>query len=165
MRLSWFDELTMTSAFIMRSTALTSVALLLALILGILLGRILWITSQPVPLTVLREDHRSLIPVVRIDGIENGELTGVSHGDVRLFLGEQVIMPNGSGAFRVPAGNLLKNVAVIPVPAGMNFVASRRGKKYYPVASPSAAKLSPANRIYFRDAQAAERAGYQLGGY
>ena len=45
-------------------------------------------------------------------------------------------------------------------PAGMHFVASRRGKKYYPVGSPAAAALKPENRVYFPDAAAAEDAGF-----
>ncbi len=39
-------------------------------------------------------------------------------------------------------------------------VASKRGKKYYPVGSAGEENLAPDNRIYFSDAASAERAGY-----
>lgn len=134
--------------------------ILLALILGMLLGRIFSITSIPVPPTVLRTDYRPGIPVVRIDGITEGRLTGIVRGDVRVFLGENMIIANSSGAFRVPAPGLVKNITTGRVPAGMKFAASKRGTKYYPVASRSAQNLSPENRVYFRSAADAEEAGY-----
>jgi hypothetical protein len=42
----------------------------------------------------------------------------------------------------------------------MRFVASRRGKRYYPVSSREGERLVPENRLYFRTAEEAERAGY-----
>ena len=138
----------------------TLLAILLALVLGVLIGRIFNITAQPVPPTVLHDDDREVVPVVRIDGITDGQLTGVARGNVRLFLGEQMVIPSGSGSFRASAGVLLKNLTTAKVPVGMHFVASRRGKKYYPAASRSAQSLAPENRVYFQDAAAAEAAGY-----
>jgi hypothetical protein len=43
-----------------------------------------------------------------------------------------------------------------------NFVASKRGKKYYPVACSAANNLNPANKIYFATVEAALSAGYTL---
>ena len=146
-----------------RSSAPIIIALLLTFILGLLLGRIFNLTSQPIPETVVREDTRDSISVVRIDGISDGQITGIAHGSVRVFLGDQMIIPNGSGAWRVPAGKSFAAPVTTNAPAGMQFVASKRGKKYYPVTSRSAQTLSPANRIYFRDAASAEAAGYESG--
>ncbi len=54
-----------------------------------------------------------------------------------------------------------ENVIEVFVPAGMQFVASRKGKKYYAVDSAGGEKLTPENRVYFRTAAEAEAAGYQ----
>lgn len=106
-------------------------------------------------------DTRPLLPTVILKGIENGELTGEVRGDVRIFLGNTQIIPNGSGAFRVPAGVLAKDVRTVAAPEGMRFVASRKGKRFYPVSSKQAQGLSPKNRIYFPTAEAAKTAGYR----
>lgn len=45
----------------------------------------------------------------------------------------------------------------------MPFVASKRGKYFYPAQSKSAARLAPQNRVYFPDAASAEKAGYRRG--
>ncbi len=147
----------------MRSTALTSLVIMLALLLGVLLGRILCITSLPIPPTILRKDIRPLVPVIHITGAEDGHITGVTHGGVRVLIGETVVIPNGSGAFRVPAGNILKHLTTPSLPSGMRFVASKKGKKYYPANSRSGQNLAPANRRYFTTAQEAEVAGYEAG--
>ncbi len=42
------------------------------------------------------------------------------------------------------------------------FVASKKGKKYYPVGCQAAKSLSATNRIYFEDAAEAEAKGYSL---
>lgn len=147
----------------MQSRALTILAIFFALLLGVLLGRIVMITSIPSPPTVLRDDHRPLIPVVRITGVEDGSIRGSAQGEVRVFLGDQMIVPDASGAFRVPAGDLFRQVTTVRIPSGMRFVASKRGKKFYPVTSASAAKLAPQNRVYFPDEAAAELAGFVAG--
>ena|SRR5258706_2684595 len=46
--------------------------------------------------------------------------------------------------------------------SGGAFVASSRGKKYYPVDCNAASSLSEANKIYFATAQEAEAKGYSL---
>lgn len=145
----------------MRSTTtLTVLAIILSLILGVFIGIIVRTTSIPVPPTVIREDTRKPVPVVTISGVEDNHIAGSAHGDVRVFLGDKMVIPDGSGSFRVPAGDLFQNVTTVRIPSGMHFVASKRGKKYYPVDAPAAAKLAPANRVYFQDAASAERAGY-----
>jgi hypothetical protein len=47
------------------------------------------------------------------------------------------------------------------IPDGMKFVASSKGKKYYPVFSASGNRITPKNRLYFRTAKEAEIAGYR----
>jgi len=136
--------------------------ILLALVCGYLLGRL--ITERKTLVSVpmqMRDLSRPLIPTVHLDGVYNGSLKGSMIGDARLFFGSQQVVPDQSGAFLVPAGSLLTNTIEITVPAGMRYVASRRGKKYYPVDSASASNLAPANRVYFSTAEEAERAGYR----
>ncbi len=147
----------------MQSRVLIIIVIFLALLLGGLLGRIIRITSEPVPSIMFRDDHRSLIPVVRVTGVEDGSIIGSAQGEVRVFFGDRVVIPDASGSFRVPAGDLLREVTTVRVPAGMRFVASKRGKKFYPVTSASAAKLAPQNRVYFPDEASAERAGFSSG--
>jgi hypothetical protein len=102
----------------------------------------------------------STLSVVHIDGIRNGSLVGSVHGDVRLVAGDHVVQPDASGAFAIHDTQLLTNVVTISIPDGMHFVASKKGKKYYPVDSASAQNLSLDNRVYFPTASAAEAAGY-----
>jgi hypothetical protein len=47
-------------------------------------------------------------------------------------------------------------------PAAGAFVASKKGKKYYPVGCAGAKSLSESNRIYFKDAAEAEAKGYTI---
>lgn len=43
-----------------------------------------------------------------------------------------------------------------------NYLASSRGKKYYPVDCPAAQNIKEANRVYFKTASEAESKGYTL---
>jgi hypothetical protein len=43
----------------------------------------------------------------------------------------------------------------------MNFVASKRGKLYYPVKKAAGQQIVPENRIYFRTEEEAPAAGYR----
>jgi hypothetical protein len=147
----------------LRRFFLPAAALILTLLLGFLLGRISAIASRRIPLTTIRPDTRSLIPAVQITGIADGELTGTIRGGARFIIGDRVVIPTGSGSFRIPPPSFLMQKAGPAVPAGMRFVASKRGKYYYPVGSTAAAKLSASNRVYFRDASVAEQAGFRAG--
>lgn len=136
-------------------------ALLLTLVCGYLLGRIITERrSLPSAPFIQRDLSRPPVPTVKLDGVYNSELKGSMVGNARLFLGSEQVTPDASGAFLVPAGTLLTNHVSITVPAGMRFVASRRGKKYYPVGSAAAEGLAPANRVYFHTGEEASQAGY-----
>ncbi|MDD4286909.1 MAG: hypothetical protein PHO20_01130 [Candidatus Peribacteraceae bacterium] len=137
-------------------------AILLALVCGYLLGRLVTERGALVPPPMaMRDASRPLVPTVHLDGVYNGSLRGSMIGSARIFLDGQQVVPDQSGAFLIPAGSLLTNNIEITVPEGMRFVASRRGKKYYPVDSASASALSPANRVYFSTAEEAVGAGYR----
>lgn len=117
---------------------------------------------HPAPLPQVIEDRTPPpVPVVQIQGIRNGMLVGTMSGSVRLSARGRIISPQPDGTFRIADRAVLTNEIQIIIPDGMQFVASKRGKKYYPVESASAANLSPANRVYFPDAVTAERAGFR----
>ena len=129
---------------------------LFALSLGYLAGN--RIAIHPLPM-VIQKDTRPLVPIVRIDGVDNGILHGSIVGNARLAIGSIVLTQ--SGKFALDSSDVLVNTVHVVVPDGMRFVASSRGKKYYPVFSSSASRLSVQNRIYFKTEEEALRAGYQ----
>lgn len=55
-----------------------------------------------------------------------------------------------------------KSETTAPVPQTGSFVASKKGKKYYPINCTGAKSLSESNRIYFKNAAEAEAKGYSL---
>jgi hypothetical protein len=128
---------------------------------GYLLGRIttVRVTLPSTPVTVTYETG-TLIPVVTLDETVDGMVTGSMKGTVRLFVNNAYVLAESGGSFRFPITPLLKSYHDIAVPSGMRFVASKRGKKYYPIASASASALAPQNRIYFRTREEAEKAGF-----
>ncbi|MFH0770586.1 MAG: hypothetical protein V1926_04370 [Candidatus Peregrinibacteria bacterium] len=102
----------------------------------------------------------SVIPVIAIEGVRNGTLTGTMSGAVRFFLGDQFIIPSPDGTFAVAPDVLFLNRVDVFIPDGMRFVASRRGKKYYSVESAEGSAILPENRVYFRTTGEAEEAGF-----
>src|SRR5262245_59190523 len=100
-----------------------------------------WIFHPAPSLLVITDPSPPSIPVVRIDGIRNGALEGSISGTVRLAARDRIVQVHESGAFAITDRSVLTNEIQVTVPAGMQFVASKRGKKYYPVTSASAAGL------------------------
>lgn len=136
--------------------------LLLTLLLGYLLGRMVTVrfSVADVRPTALQEDNGSGVPVVSIEGIEDGKLVGTLHGEVRLWVGEEQVFASEDGTFSVKPGPFLVNSVSVLVPDGMRYVASKRGKKYYSVTEAGGQTIVPENRVYFRTASVAEAAGY-----
>ena len=124
-------------------------------------GRMISLQQFAEPSFRLRPDTRPRIPVVQFEGIQEGNIVGHLRGDVRVFWGDQMMIPDGSGAFRITAEDLLLTEEVaVRVPDGMPFVASRNGKKYYPVHARMGERIKPENRRYFPTAEEAENAGF-----
>lgn len=109
----------------------------------------------------LEPDVRPPVPVVRVDNLRDGVLSGTIGSGARLFIGNTPIVAGSGGTFRAPLPRTINASAVSGAPEGMIFIASRRGKKYYIVGSPEGDRLVPENRIYFRTAADAEAAGYR----
>lgn len=129
----------------------------IGLCLGILIVSVFRSTQYTV--TVQQSDVAG-IPSVTIDGWRNGALVGTIRNNAVLIVGDRVAVTDGSGAFAVRSLSVPQDASVQAPPTGSAFVASKRGKKYYPVGSAGADGLSPANKIYFPNAAAAEAAGY-----
>lgn len=107
------------------------------------------------------------IPLLILEKIENGILYGMNDGsEIRIIVGEgkEEIHPLPDGSFSFSIVSILPNLQMIPAPEGMLFVASKNGKKYYPLDAPEADMLSPKNRIFFSSREEAESAGYVKGG-
>lgn len=129
----------------------------LSSLLGGLFG--FWFVSQNEAEAMVSVIEKNIIPVITFERIDNGVLYGnISEGEVRF------VLPNGDGthttrAFEVPLVSILPMLKMLPAPSGMQFVASKAGKKYYPLDSPSAFLLSPKNRVFYRTAEEAEKDG------
>lgn len=116
---------------------------------------------HPAPPMYIKEDaDHSQVPLVALDGIRNGALIGSVSSGVRLIARGKHIVPSPDGSFAIRDTTLLTNHIVIDIPDGMRFVASKRGTKFYPVASASAQNIVPANRVYFPDEESAWKAGF-----
>jgi len=109
----------------------------------------------------VKEETRSPEPTVILEGLRDGKIVGSMNGGVRMWVGEMQVLPDEEGDFAVDPGPLLVNSISVLVPEGMQFVASRRGKKYYPVLAGEAHDIVPENRVYFISAADAEEAGYR----
>jgi hypothetical protein len=130
----------------------------LVLLLGFLLGYIAHALSPTPSAMAVREEIREMIPVITLQRPQAGYLEGSIKGDARVFVGDTVQV--NESQFRIAIPEASQKVKIV-VPEGMNFVASKKGKKYYSVFSPEGEKLAPDNRIYFKTAADAEAKGYK----
>lgn len=165
-------------------------ATLLTAVTGYLTGRIIdtHIAMASVPPLAVVPDTRPRVPVVHIDGIRNGFIEGTMNSGARLIIGDTYVIPTksaddtdpsserhpehvslsgvegrgvkGEMRFSIPAASFLVDHVAVEVPAGMRFVASKSGKKYYPVDSAAGSRLKPENRVYFATEEEARGAGF-----
>lgn len=126
---------------------------------GVLTGLVCSLAVRDIPV-VARSGSGATVVAVTFEGFRDGLLRGRSAGPVRLFAGEQPVevAPDGSFAFDHPGFHIEE--VTVPVPAGMRFVASRKGKKYYSVTSAAGERIAPGNRVYFPDEASARAAGF-----
>ncbi len=109
------------------------------------------------------------ISTVEFTGTQAGFLEGkVSGNPARILYGKTGAAEVQVGkTFQIPltqAATVKKTAAgaqtAATAPLEAAFVASRRGKYYYPAQSKEGQKLSPKNRVFFKDAAEAEAAGF-----
>ncbi len=135
----------------------------LSAVAGFFAGQI-WagLPSVPPPIAVAA-DTRPRVPVVTLVP-DNGGIRGTVTGDVRLFYQDKPVRTGSGGVFGFATqGKGKKTNAAAPAPGGAQYVASKRGSKYYPVRSTAGQKLSPGNRVYFQTAEQAQQAGFRPG--
>ena len=138
---------------------------LLILSLGYALGTFgmkLQTSEAPAPIHVV-ELPKKEVPVVHLAEIRDGKMVGIIGTGARLLIGNNLVTAEPDGSFAIPTGSFLTNIITLKAPEGAAFVASRRGKNYYPLSSRNAESLKPENRIYFSDEEEAEKAGYKRG--
>lgn len=138
----------------------------LSFLLGTVVGlQISQRTRDIVEPRIVLDAPRQYVPSIIFRERDGNTVIGEVHGTgaVRIFANDKQVLIDGSGAFRASLGssdNVFNNVVI---PANALFVASSRGKYYYPVTSSKGQGLSPKYRLYFQSAEAAERAGYKRG--
>ena len=105
--------------------------------------------------------------------IENGEISGhldansseiSGHREIRIIVENRKQKKSktqilSSGAFTINITEILPMLKTIPHPEHTKFVASKRGKKFYPIDSPNAFLISVKNRIFFVTEQEARERG------
>jgi hypothetical protein len=108
------------------------------------------------------------IPVLHFETIENGILKGkVEHGQVRIIIPKseiEIISPENNALphknFSISLAEILPMLKKIPAPENAQFVASKRGKKFYALDDPRAFLVSAKNRIFFFSKEEAEEKGF-----
>ena len=107
------------------------------------------------------EISEKTIPVLTFFQIENGELSGkITEGEARIQIENSEISTIKPGEFSMNITEILPMLREIPHPENMKFVASKRGKKYYPIDSPRAFLVTVKNRVFFKTREEAEKKGF-----
>ncbi len=135
----------------------TILACCIGVIAGLIWAFTLQIDMHP-PLSI--RGSGATIASVTFEGFRDGALRGHAVGPLRLYVRDDAIMVDASGSFAIHHPAFRIEEVTIRVPDGMQFVASRKGKKYYSVTSAAGERIAPHNRVYFPDATSAEAAGF-----
>lgn len=132
------------------------------LLLAAAAGRVHALASLPAAIPLIaRPDDRPVQPVVELDAVQAGVLTGRLSGDVRVVSGSAGASVAPDGTFRLSLPVSSRQHVVIDLPTGAQFFASRKGKVYYDVRGKGGSSIKPENRVYFTSAAQAEAAGYR----
>jgi hypothetical protein len=104
------------------------------------------------------------IPLIHFEKIENGTMYGkTGEKEIRFIIGKESIFTSHGGNFDFSVAEILPMLKTLPAPDGSEFVASKRGSRYWALDEPEAFLLSEKNRIFFKNAQEAEDYGYKRG--
>lgn len=137
------------------------ITVILALGVGVIAGLVWSFSIRHAEPVTLVADTDVGSATVTLEGFRDGALRGRSVGIVRLFAGRDPISIASDGSFAVDHPGFHIDTVTVQVPRGMQFVASKNGKKYYSVTSAGGERITPRNRVYFPDARSAELAGYR----
>ena len=135
----------------------------LGLFAGVIFNRIEELENRG-PIEVVKANHER-IPLIHFERIENGIMYGkTGEKELRFIVGENSIYSSFGGEFSFPVSEFLPMLKKIPSPEGALFVASKRGKRYWPLDAPEAFLLSEKNRIFFTSEEEAQNAEFKKGG-
>lgn len=134
------------------------------LILGVIIGKLqerMQINAENSEIIILDEDINEGIPYIKILGLKDGELVGtISNPLIRISTETEIALHDNDLNFTLPFNDILRKNLLINVPTGMNYIASKKGTKFYNIYDKKAAELSPQNHIFFQTKQEATDAGY-----
>lgn len=132
--------------------------------LGGIIGGYFWgIQENALPVTIEQQDEKE-VPTLTLQKIENGILSVKNNGSeirVRTEDAEINIIKNGENTIDVVG--ILPMLKKVPAPEWANFVASKRGSKYWPLDSYQAFSLSPKNRVFYGTEEDAKKDGKEKG--
>lgn len=139
------------------------IIIFLSLFLGILIGILIsqinnYKNRSDINIQNIEENK---IPVLIFEKIENGILFGeIKNQESRIIIKNETNIINGKFNFSVE--EILPNLKTLPAPQNTKFVASKRGKYFYPLDSPRAFLIAIKNRIFFKTKEEANKNGYIL---
>lgn len=133
----------------------------LALGVGLLSGAVfgVFLVTDGSPPVVFAASGSSVATIV-MEGFRDGALRGQAEGELRLYARDEPVDIGPDGRFSIVQPWFRIEDVTVPVPPGMRFVASKKGKKYYAVDSASGERIAPQNRVYFPDEPTAQAAGF-----
>ena len=110
------------------------------------------------------EKAEETVPILSLETIENGVLHGkVEGGQVRIIQNTKEVQVLLDGTFSFDVEGILPSLKILPHPKDAQFVASKRGKRYWALDTPQAFLLSKKNRIFFITREEAEKKGFKRG--
>lgn len=123
------------------------------------------LSQKPAELEQIGEETRvAKVPTIVLEKTENGILfANITGGDARIIVSDNEEVVTGQGSVEVDITPVLPTLKMIPHPEGMQYVASKRGKYYWPLDGIEAHQIAWANRTFFASSEDAEIAGYIYG--
>ena len=141
---------------------ISALAIILSGLIGYYIGGMLTVTHHSI---VRAEELNPGESIVHITNIHEGMLTGHIEGPpARIIARSNISIGEKDGSFTLALSDLgiiSSKIEPIDIPEGARFVASKQGKLFYPVESPSGKRISVKNRVYFRTEAEAMLAGYR----
>ena len=139
-----------------------SLLILLIFGLGISIGSIAQFAMLQKPTTLKRQNNYQpeTLPTLELTKIENGILIGKTNQQVRMISLENNQIISAENDFKIDITPLLPRLQIIPHPDDMQYVASKRGKYYWPLDSIEAHQIKWSNRVFFKNNGEAEASGY-----
>lgn len=134
------------------------------LILGVIIGKYqerMLLNEKNAVLIPLEQDLNAEVPTVKILGLKDGTLVGMTNSaELRLTTETQIALVDDNLNFELKFNDLLRKNLLFYVPENMNYLASSQGKKFYNIYDSQAVKIAPQNRVFFTTREDALSAGY-----